>query len=356
MQETALKPIKLNLYTNGSYAGVPRMYLNDALSHNILWQSYRDAKSVEDLSKILGVPAYYIEDRTEMLKKCGTVTQPTQSTILTDIIIYDKSINKYDETASKECIAAMSEKLFEQVNKLASKTLELDIFKANKSYDELLCLLSIMAFDHFEFKIRVDGNYDIPERFDGGKWEFSAETEEYKNISFYNNRNWIDTEKHTIGHIVYNYNQYKIPNAMQPKQLKVCEKIIKGDSIGEEEKEFAAMAIKNGFIIKTGEKLELNVPYFNISQYEKFRDSLTDIFDDIMPLYQQQFKKYTDGYKKLFPPHLKDKPGNGIGFSSLLRKAICEWINNGKIKISSDSVCNVLVEHDGGMFFNIIKK
>jgi RNA polymerase sigma factor (sigma-70 family) len=96
MQETALKPTKLNLYTTGSYAGVPRMYLNDALSHNILWQSYREARSVEDLCKILGIPAYYIEDRIEMLLKCGTVIQPTQNTILSDIIIYDESLNKYD--------------------------------------------------------------------------------------------------------------------------------------------------------------------------------------------------------------------------------------------------------------------
>jgi len=127
MQETALKPIKLNLYTYGSYAGIPRMYLNDALSQNILWQSYKEARSVEDLSKILGVPAYYIEDRIEMLLKCGTITQPTQNTILSDIIIYDESINKYDDTQSKECIKAISDILLERANKFTVKALELDI-------------------------------------------------------------------------------------------------------------------------------------------------------------------------------------------------------------------------------------
>ena len=192
MQETALKPVKLNLYTNGSYAGVPRMYLNDALSHNILWQVYEEAKSVKELSKILGVPAYYIEDRIEMLLKCGTITQPTQNTILSDIVIYDESINKYDDMKSKECIKAVSEDLFSHANKLAAKTLELDIFTANKSYDELMCIFSVMAFDHFmkyetieEYNKRLEYN-DIPERFDGWKWEFHAQTDEYKSVSFYN--------------------------------------------------------------------------------------------------------------------------------------------------------------------------
>ena len=363
MQETALKPIKLNLYTNGSYAGLPRMYLNDALSHNILWQAYKEAKSVEDLSKLLGVPAYYIEDRIEMLEKCGTITKPTQNTILSDIIIYDESINKYDDIAAKECVNAISEKLLEKVKKLAAKTMELDIFTADKSHDELLCLFSIMAFDHFqkyesieEYNKRIEYN-DIPEKFDGGQWEFYAQTDDYKSVSFYNNRNWIKTEKHTFGHIVYIVNKsFDNPNAMRPNELKVCEKIIKGESINENEKEFAATAIKNGFIKKTGEKLELDVPFFNIVQYEKFRSSLVDIFDDIMPLYKQQVKKYSDGYKKLFPPHIKNRAGDGCTFQDLLRKVIIEWANTGKIKVPTDSVCNVLVEHDGGMFFSQCSK
>ena len=140
---------------------------------------------------------------------------------------------------------------------------------------------------------------------------------------------------------------------MRPNELKVCEKIIKGENINDSEKEFAATAIKSGFLKKTGEKPELNELYFNIEQYEKFKSSLVDIFDDMMPRYRQQFKKYVDGYKKLFPSHLKDKAGTGIGFSDLLRKVIGAWAIDGRIKIPADSVCSVLVEHDGGMFFSL---
>lgn len=360
MQETALRPVKLNLYTNGSYAGIPRMYLNDALSHNILWQAYREEKSVEDLSKIMGVPAFYIEDRIEMLLKCGTVTQPTQNTILSDIIIYDESLNKYDDVQAKECIKPLLADLLEMANKLVVKTLELDIFTANRSYDELICLFCLMAFDHFNGSDKyicsqnLFSYQDIPERFDGWKWEFYACTDGYKSISFFDNRNYTDTEQHTIGHIVYVYPPFENINSMRKNELKVCEKIINGNAITEADKEFAATAIKDGFLKKPGEKPELNTPFFPIEQYKRFRELFPSIFEDIMPLYNQQIKKYADGYIKLFPKHLKNKAsGDCAGlFRMFIKKIIGVWVKDGKIKISPDSVCDVLVEHDSGMFFN----
>jgi RNA polymerase sigma factor, sigma-70 family len=356
MQETALKPVRLNLYTQGSYGGFPQMYLNDALSQNILWQTYKESRNVEDLSKILGVPAYYIEDRIEILLKCGTITQPTQSTILTDIIIYDESINKYDEAQSKECIKALSDILFEKANIFAVKTLELDIFTANKSYDELMCLFCTMAFDHFEKKHNIKYEwYDIPEKFDGWQWEFYAQTTEYKSVFFFDNRNWIDTAHHTIGHMVYVFPPFKNINAMSKDELSVCEKIIKGESITDDEKEYAAMAIKNEFVKKTGDKSELNIPFFPIAQYEQFKEMLPDVFEDIMPLYQKQVKKYSDGYIKLFPKHLRHK-AEGMCYSifyTLIKKVIIEWVVTGKVNISPESICSVLVEHDGGMFFKL---
>ncbi len=356
MQETALKPIKLNLYTDGSYAGIPRMYLNDALSQNILWQVYKEARSVEDLSKILGVPAYYIEDRIEMLLKCGTIIQPTQNTILSDIIIYDESINKYDYIQSKECIKSISDILLERANKFTVKTLELDIFTANKSYDELMCLFCIMAFDHFNE--RYNNKFELrntPERFDGWKWEFYARTDDYKNVFFFDNRNYIDTEHHTIGHIVFVFPPFENINSMRKDELAVCEKIIKSDNISDNEKEFAATAIKNGFLKNIGDKAELNVPFFPIAQYNRFKETLPGIFEDIIPLYQRQVKKYSDGFIKLFPKHLRYKAGGMYPniFFTLLKKVIGEWTTSGKIKISPDSVCNVLVEHDDGMFFKL---
>ena len=363
MNEIVLKPIKLNLYTNGSYSGVPRMYLNDALSHNILYQAYKDTKSIGELSKVLGVPAYYIEDRIAMLEKCGTITRPTQSTILSDILIYDESICKYDESMAKECMNAVSKDIKKRAATLKVQTLMPErILVADFTQFELECLFTLMAFDHLGKKYNKLAAEWVPpsEKFDGGNWEFHAETDEYKNVFFYDNRNSIKTEKHTISHIVYVLDKpHETPNAMRQEQIKVCEKIIKGENINENEKEAAAIAIKNGFIKKTGDKLELNIPYFSIDEYERFKKLIPEIFDDIMPLYQEQVKKYADGYKKLFPKHLQNKASavSACVFDSIAKKVICEGIKNcinaAPHQIRPDKVFNFLVEHDGGVFFSL---
>ena len=229
MQETALKPVKLNLYTNGSYGGNPRLYLNDALSHNILYQAYREERTVGELSKLLGVPAYYIEDRIEMLLKCDTVTQPTKNTILTKISIFNESFNKYDDAQTKEFLKAMSGELFALADKLAAKIPGLGIYTAGRSHDELMCLFCVMAFDHSHHlnkKEESSTSECIPpsEKFDGGSWQFYAQTEDYRSIFFYDNRNWIETEKHTIGHIVYICPSFAFRGPMRTEQLRVCER------------------------------------------------------------------------------------------------------------------------------------
>ena len=355
MQETALKPIKLNLRTDGSYAGTPWLYINDALSKNILWQAYREAKSAEELSRILGVPAFYIEDRMEMLDKCGAITKPTQNTVLTDILIYDESVNVYEDAKQNECFSAVSDKLWDKMRNITKKAMEIGIYTAGKTQDELACMFFTMALDHYGGEYDAPyGGYEPPERFDGWKWEYSAETENYKNTSPYGNRDWLDTDGHTIGHIVYVNSPFEKRRAMRKPELAVCERIMKGDAIGEDGKEAAATAIKDGFVKKSGEKLELNVPYFSIQQYEHFRGIVSEL-DEVMPLCQKQAKAYTDGYKKLFPPHLKNKAASSVNSGTsakcLIRKGLGEWAKSGRIEIPQGSVCDVLVEHDGGMFF-----
>ena len=172
-------------------------------------------------------------------------------------------------------------------------------------------------------------------------------------ISPYNNRNWIDTDTHTIGHIVYVSKPFDARRAMRKPELAVCEKIIKGGVIGAEDTEAAATAIKDGMLKKSGDKLELNVPYFSIQQYEQFRGIISEM-EELLPLCQKQVKIYADGYKKLFPPHLKNKvDSSGISFICLIRKGLGELAKSGKIQIPQGSVCDVLVEHDGGMFFRL---
>ena len=69
MKETALRPVKMHLDIcgSGNYNGktipFPSVYINDALSQSILYHCYEQPNSIEELAKLCGVPAYYVEER-----------------------------------------------------------------------------------------------------------------------------------------------------------------------------------------------------------------------------------------------------------------------------------------------------
>ena len=85
MEQTALKPVKLQIRINGSgeYNGTtkpfPHVYISDALSQNILYSCYQAPKTVEELAKLCGVPAYYVEDRIGNLLAREAVSEPKKS-------------------------------------------------------------------------------------------------------------------------------------------------------------------------------------------------------------------------------------------------------------------------------------
>ena len=98
MNKAALKPVRLEIGIagEGNYDGAERpfpwQYINDALSQNILWYAYREPKTVEELSELTGVPAFYIEDSITNLRKREAVIRPTKSTVQTDFLIFDEQI------------------------------------------------------------------------------------------------------------------------------------------------------------------------------------------------------------------------------------------------------------------------
>lgn len=87
MKETALRPVKmwLDIYGNGNYNGktipFPTVYIDDALSQNILYYCYEQANSIEELAKLCGVPAYYIEERIKNLLKREAIIEVSKGKI-----------------------------------------------------------------------------------------------------------------------------------------------------------------------------------------------------------------------------------------------------------------------------------
>ena len=351
-----LKPVKLNLYVNGSIPSYnnydnpsPVVYINDAVAHNILWNTYKDPKTVEQLSAITGVPAYYIEERIEVMLKTGAVIRPTQNTVQTNFIIWSEEITEYDNKSKKDFIKAMSNILFERTKKLTDEILSLDIHNGGRTYDELFCLFGIMATDYYAYKCSSSKPAEQSVKFDGIIWEYEGRTENYKDIRLYNNRDCTET----LGHIEYNCPPFISRRAMRrKKELEICDKLlnnIKTDT--PDEKETIAVMIEQGFITNNNGKFEIAMPVLKKDQCESLKKYIVEYFEDIIPAYRENLKKYTNGFKKFFPSTVKNIADNDqFMFCEMYRKTVEHWNDIKKVKIPDSAVCDVLLIHDNGMF------
>ena len=94
MEESALRPIqmRIDIYGSGNYNGrehpFPSEYIKDALSQNILYHCYKEPRGIEELAKLCGVPAYYIEDCIENLTARDAVTEPVRKKYQTAFLIW----------------------------------------------------------------------------------------------------------------------------------------------------------------------------------------------------------------------------------------------------------------------------
>lgn len=131
-------------------------------------------------------------------------------------------------------------------------------------------------------------------------------------------------------------------------EIDVCQAVIQKNELTEDQKEYAAKMIIDGYLIKdeSGE-IVCNIPLFTKEQFDLFVSSGKAIFADFLPFYSGEVKKYLDGYMKLFPKHLKaaTKRNGFYVFVALLKAVAADWLRNGKIKLSDVAVCDALIEH-----------
>ena len=103
MEETALRPIAMGIgiHGSGNYNGkdipFPQTFINDALSQNILFHCYEEPQTVEDLSKLCGVPAFYIEDAVRNLLNREAAVEQLQGKYRTNFLIYGEKHQKYND-------------------------------------------------------------------------------------------------------------------------------------------------------------------------------------------------------------------------------------------------------------------
>lgn len=356
MTKTALRPMELELQINGEgdYNGTskpfPYEFIRDALSQNILYHAYLKPKTVEELAKLCGVPAYYIEDAITNLVKRDALISPVKGRFQTNFMIYDDRTSEY-AASQRGLFEPLVEDFLGALGKLTSEVLALGIYTAGRAESELIYLFGLLALEILSIKYNPISFIPYSKWYDGNKWSYHAHL---KTNSKYPVRGLGREESANLGsrgsykYISYHFGGFKYRRMMFDYQVNVCEDIISGKPV--EDKESAARAIKDGFIKRCDDgKLVVTVPAFTKEQKELFDKKVETYFAGVIDKYANVVKEYVIGYKKLFPRHLEDdvlRASNYL-FVVLFATDITD-LAQGKgllVKPIQDSVCDCLIQY-----------
>ncbi|MBE6542993.1 MAG: sigma-70 family RNA polymerase sigma factor [Ruminococcaceae bacterium] len=314
MKETALRPkkIHLDIYGSGDYNNkdkpFPNVYIEDALSQNILYHSYESPSTVEELAKICGVPAYFVEDRIDNLLKREAIIEIAKGKYQANFVIWTDKHGEYCEENAEKVLLPIMDKLVSAIRSVAIEAEKIDFYKADKSGTDLFYLYGILAFDYLSCRYCRLPYPDFEVKFDGLKWNYigSIETGKYRRTKIGVNGSLNLGSRGSCNHTVYfGMNGIAFRKMMFDHCINACEDIIfRGYS---EDASSVAEAVKAGYIIKKDDgSFFVTVPCFTAEQKRTFDGIVEKYFAKIMPEYSQAVEKFIEDYKKIFPKHLGD--------------------------------------------------
>ena len=352
MEETALRPMKIHpgFYGSGEFNGkdsqFPSWFIRDALSQNILFHCYEKALTVEEIAKLTGVPAYYIEDRTAYLIEKEAMIEQGKGRYRTDFVIFSDKHGIYCEENAGKCMEPAVVPLLDALEKAAAEILEIPFYRAEKTEDELILLYAAMAFDLLAEKFNPLTYPEIPESYDGYHWRYCGYTETGAHPRIGMNRNHCSNNCGRFSHTVYGgYGGFGYRSMMYDINIDACEDIIYRGST--EQKDGAAGAIRDGYIEKRGAELFVTVPSFTKEQKAAFDEIILRHFTPVMEEYNRCVTAYTDGYRKLFPAHLADDAQRMCSnmFPALSKTIIRRGQETGRLSEGNpDRYCDVMVQ------------
>lgn len=259
--------------------------LKSLLRQNIAFSCYREPLSIPEISVELGVPRAYIEEDVETLAEEEILKLVGSGRYQTDFVIITREIKEKIYPILEKAGGQLSEIFIELIKKLEKDVRTIKFIGADKPLEELLwvivpyCVysLKVMQID-VEMPLRPHGNKWIIVGFEGLKkeypWSSSINRANSLKDSFCQTIFWTNTLTLRAGHMKEKECIFYRDCALGKKDML---------KLTEEEEEIAAKLIKKGFLIKTKEKLSLNMITFNDEQYEEFKriiDKSIENFDD----------------------------------------------------------------------------
>lgn len=353
MNETALRPIsmKIGVYGQGDYNGktkpFPDVYINDALSQNILYHSYEKPCTAEELAKLCGVPAYYIEERIRHLLKHEAMIEVTKGKFQTDFIIWSDKYGIYCEENAEKALMPLMDDLLNALKDISAEAMKLDFYKAEKSETDLFYLFGVLAFSYALTKYCTLPHPGIKLKYDGNAWSYigNMETGQHKRISIGSQYCMNRGSRGSYSHKTFSsISGITFRPMMYDNYINVCEDILRDGKT--DDIESLANAIKDGYIVKRNDgSLFVTSPAFTMEQTECFYKIVETYLTPHIDEYSKAVYGFVEGYKKLFPKHLRDdaeRMCQGIYFG--MYSVIVEYAQRtGKIRMpSKNCYCDVI--------------
>ena len=314
MNETALRPVRmrLNITGCGDYDGkkrpLPTVYIDDALSQNILYYAYEKPSTIEELAKLCGVPAYYIEDKISRLLQYEAMAEAGKGKYQTDFVILSDTYAIYCEENAEKTLMPVMEELIAALKEISGQAMKLDFYKAEKNERDLFYLFGALAFSYASEKYCSLPYPWFKKRFDGNEWSYigNMETGRHKRVGIGVQHSANLGSRGCCSHKVFNF----IPGTasrqmMYADYINVCQDILfdgKTDDI-----DALANAISDGYIIKReGGSFFVTTPAFPIDQMERFYEIVETVLIPHVEKYAELVYQFAEGYKRLFPKHLQE--------------------------------------------------
>lgn len=355
MNETALRPKKLNIniHGNGNYDGkqipFPTVFIDDALSQNILCYCYDEAHSIEELAKLCGVPAFYIEDRIENLINRQAIIEQGNGKYRTDFVIWSDKYGIYLEENALKSLLPIIDKLIEALKNISADAKNIDFYRAEKSDNDLFYLYGAMAFDYMRKHYCNLPYPPIKPKYDNFAWCYlgSIETGAHPRASVTVQHCGNCNIKGHFSHTLYTYFAgLNYRPMMTDNYIDACADILYTGST--KDTDSAALAIQDGYIKRRADNsLFVTCPSFTAEQNKEFNALVEKHLIPLKDEYTNCTENLIAGYKKLFPKNLQEEADRFCHhlFFSLYSVVVAYARNNGIIQApSADNYCDVMIE------------
>ena len=169
--------------------------------------------------------------------------------------------------------------------------------------DEILCLLSVMLLDKFVPDYKPTEYERVRQRYDGGRWDYLGFIQDEPSggeVGIGMEKSMNNFESGKLAHYSYHFVPFEYRKMMFDHEIDVCHAVIGSAVLTEKQIGYAAKMIAEGYLSKqeSGE-IVCAVPVFTKTQYDLFISLTKEIFNEFLPFYSEQVKKYLDGYMKL---------------------------------------------------------